>query len=236
MARWRRHARPFAALLAAQIAAAASYGADPSWADKHKELSLASSDAATAMTARPLRLPIPDAGDQDLNLRCKKNDEIYEGPDKAPQCSNEGKCEDAPATSAVQYYFTECRGCFKRAPGCASGFSSDSNGYVHPAGEASAALSIIRGSRLELVIHDENDTQVTRTLTCVRDERQVFGSWMQESAAALIVATEPVRYVIVCRDTFLSCLTSVHLFAENAHTSVSGYALSVHDDSQSCSR
>ena len=45
MARWRRHVRPFAALLAAQIAAAASYGAEPAWAHKHKELSLASSDA-----------------------------------------------------------------------------------------------------------------------------------------------------------------------------------------------
>ena len=161
MARWRRHVRPFAALLAAQIAAAASYGAEPAWAHKHKELSLASSDAATAMTARPLRLPIPGAGDEDLNLRCKMADEVYDGPNTAPQCSNEGKCEDAPATSAVQYYYTQCRGCWKGAPGCKSGFSADPNGYVHPDGEASAALSIIRCSRLERVIHDENDTHMT---------------------------------------------------------------------------
>ena len=67
----------------------------------------------------------------------------YDGPDEGPQCPNQGKCEDAEATSAVQWHWTQCRGCFKLSPGCASGFSADSNGRVE-SGEALTVLSIVR--------------------------------------------------------------------------------------------
>jgi hypothetical protein len=109
--------------------------------------SSSANDAAVA-TAHLLSLPKPDAGGTNLELRCKMSDEAYDGPDEAPQCPNEGKCEDAPAQTAEQRYFTQCRGCFKGAPGCKSGFSADPDGYVNPDGGETCSFRVLCWPRL----------------------------------------------------------------------------------------
>lgn len=79
------------------------------------------------------------------DLRCSMAGGGRSGCSSAPACDNVGQCTQKEMTCTA-YKWTECRGCFRGAPGCPSGYSCqyvtpDRSDFVHQGGGAFCNLA-----------------------------------------------------------------------------------------------
>ena len=113
---------------------------------------LATAGKEAGLTIRHLRARAPVIGADDIwdnetspELRCTMGGGGSSGCSSAPACDNVGQCTEKEM-KCKEYQWTICRGCFKGAPACPSGFSCKAlpdqpSDFKHQGGGAYCSLA-----------------------------------------------------------------------------------------------